>query len=125
MPTLGHKPHVEARQWQQQCWLLGELQAQVTAGAQGFGGASGRAQQLGQGQEGVAIPVTRFKDMEEGAVILWPERTERGHYQGEGGPQAESLSRLGHPGERSHQAWLEWGWGLGCPSLGTLVLPGP
>lgn len=78
----------------------GDVRAQVASGAtRGAERVGWGAQQLGA-RARREIPVTRFKEMEEGErVILWPERTER-QLLSEGACRAKRAEAVvGHQGE--------------------------
>lgn len=93
-------------------------------GPQGCAWAGGRAAGYSSGHRVCReIPVTRSRTWRRGTVILWPERTERGRYQG-GRRPAGPQGGAGRGGE-TPPVMAGAGTGLGLPSLGTLVLPGP
>lgn len=60
--------------------------------------------------------MTRFKDMEEGGG--YPMAREDRERPLSRGKEALGAIELNGLGGRSHQSWLEWGQGLGCPPWG-------
>lgn len=72
----------------------------MTAGVRVGWWASGRVEQLGQG--GREIPVTRFKDMEEGGRLSYGQRGQReAVIKGGVGPQGHRAERVR---AKSHQS---------------------
>lgn len=118
-PQEGHGPHVEAGNSSS-----GSRESCERKCPQGCAWAGGRAAGYSSGDKVCReIPVTRSRTWRRGTVILWPERTERGRYQG-GRRPAGPQGGAGRGGE-TPPVMAGAGTGLGLPSLGTLVLPGP